>query len=288
MALDMKLRTDANRQGVPADRLRKLVVFDRLLARLHAVAPDRWIVKGGVALELRLHNRARTTMDLDLIRQEGEDAAAEDLIAIQEVDLGDFFAFVVERKEKPAIDQHDVAVSYHVRAELDGRTFDNVTVDVGIGDRLHIDPEHIEGSGLLAFAQIERIGVLALPLERHVAEKLHAYTRTYGAGQPSSRPKDLIDLVLICSSNSFNSGELRREVEAIFRARGTHPIPSALPLPPAAWRIAYHDMASVLAIDTELVTGHEIAAAFVDPVLGEDVPRGARWDPIARKWSESK
>jgi len=35
-------------------RERKRVAFDRLLARLIAVAPGRWILKGGFALDLRL------------------------------------------------------------------------------------------------------------------------------------------------------------------------------------------------------------------------------------------
>jgi hypothetical protein len=39
-------------------RQRKLMVFDRLLARLQTVAPDRWVVKGAVALDFRLGDRA--------------------------------------------------------------------------------------------------------------------------------------------------------------------------------------------------------------------------------------
>ncbi|MBI2403732.1 MAG: hypothetical protein HYV20_13555 [Gemmatimonadetes bacterium] len=35
-----------------------------------------------------------------------------------------------------------------------------------------------------------------IPLARHVAEKVHAYARTYGEGRASTRVKDLVDLVL--------------------------------------------------------------------------------------------
>ena len=42
-------------------RDRKRVAFDRLLARLAATAPDRWLLKGGFALDLRLAERARST-----------------------------------------------------------------------------------------------------------------------------------------------------------------------------------------------------------------------------------
>lgn len=40
-ALERWLHTLAEQTDVPLVRLRKLVVFDRLLARLMAVAPDR-------------------------------------------------------------------------------------------------------------------------------------------------------------------------------------------------------------------------------------------------------
>lgn len=41
-ALEQRLLTAAQQMNVPAVRLRKLVVFDRLMARLLVVAPDRW------------------------------------------------------------------------------------------------------------------------------------------------------------------------------------------------------------------------------------------------------
>ena len=47
-------------------RLRKEVAFDRLLARLLVVAPGRWVLKGGLALDFRFGERARTTRDIDL------------------------------------------------------------------------------------------------------------------------------------------------------------------------------------------------------------------------------
>jgi len=49
-ALEQRLITLANQTGVPLVRLRKLVVFDRLMARLSAVASSGWVLKGAVAL----------------------------------------------------------------------------------------------------------------------------------------------------------------------------------------------------------------------------------------------
>ena len=49
-ALEQRLATLAQQTAVPLVRLRKLVVFDRLMARLSTVAPSGWILKGAVAL----------------------------------------------------------------------------------------------------------------------------------------------------------------------------------------------------------------------------------------------
>lgn len=53
-ALEQRLKTRAGGQEARLVRDRKRVAFDRLLARLAATAPDRWLLKGGFALDLRL------------------------------------------------------------------------------------------------------------------------------------------------------------------------------------------------------------------------------------------
>jgi hypothetical protein len=52
-ALEARLKT-AQSEHSGLSRLRKRVVFERLLARLNVVAPDGWVLKGGFALELAL------------------------------------------------------------------------------------------------------------------------------------------------------------------------------------------------------------------------------------------
>jgi Nucleotidyl transferase AbiEii toxin, Type IV TA system len=65
-ALEDSLRTLSLSSTLPLVRLRKMVAFDRLLARLIAAEPDRWVLKGGLALQFRLGSRARKTKDIDL------------------------------------------------------------------------------------------------------------------------------------------------------------------------------------------------------------------------------
>lgn len=67
-------------------------------------------------------------------------------------------------------------------------------------------PDVVRGPDLLGFADIPPVAAPTLPLELQIAEKVHAYTRTYGTDASSSRVKDLIDMVLIGSRASMDAG----------------------------------------------------------------------------------
>jgi hypothetical protein len=80
-ALEQRLLARSRETGTSLIRRRKAVVFDRLLARLLVAAPQRWVLKGALALDFRLGERTRTTKDMDLIRNDSEEAATSDLIS---------------------------------------------------------------------------------------------------------------------------------------------------------------------------------------------------------------
>jgi len=73
-ALEAHLRQEAASRRTSVVRLRKLVTFDRLLARLCVAAPDRWILKGALAIEFRtsargrLSSRAKDLADILLLK----------------------------------------------------------------------------------------------------------------------------------------------------------------------------------------------------------------------------
>lgn len=234
-ALEANINRIAVEDGRSVQHLRKMVVFERLLARLLVVAPDRWIVKGGVALDLRLGDRARATRDLDLARHDSEAIAMEDLLDAADRDLGDFFTFTVERTETFADDRDNASVRYQIRADLANRLFEAVALDIGFGDPLPATPDLLPVPTMLGFADLAPITAPALPLEQHLAQKRHAYSRTYGAGHSSSRVKDLIDMALIRASTALSALRLREELARTFRTRGTHELPAMFPAPPEGW-----------------------------------------------------
>jgi len=282
-ALEQRLLDRSRDRHTSLVRLRKAVVFDRLLVRLAIAAPDRWVLKGALALDFRLGERTRTTKDMDLVRRDNEAAATSDIIAAQAVDLDDFFTFDIEKVGAPGETLEGVAVRYRVRVELGGRRFEEVMVDIGFSDPLKWKPEPIRAPDLLSFAGIEAIEVPVLPLEQHIAEKVHAYTRTYGQGQRSSRAKDLVDLVLVKQLMGFDAARLRSALVGVFEGRHQHGLPSRLPPPPTEWAVPYRKLAMEVGIDPDLRAGYAHAAAFLDPVL---VGRNfGRWDPQRASWS---
>ena len=116
-ALEARLRNLSLEQGTDLQRLRRQVAFERLLARLFREQDIPWLLKGGYALELRLPERARSTVDLDfsvpnpagLPSNTGDDETFSATQAIYESlqrsvdhEMGDGFQFVIRR---PKVEQ---------------------------------------------------------------------------------------------------------------------------------------------------------------------------------------
>jgi hypothetical protein len=281
-ALEDRLKVLAIADPTRLARDRKRIAFDRLLARLVATAPDDWVLKGGFAMDLRLSDRSRTTKDVDLAWHAEEDALADALLDAAATDLGDYFVVSLERTDAQP-DLLGGAHRFHVTVSLAGRLFESFLLDVGTHDNPATGRETLTTPDLLGFAGIPPVTVPALPLATQLAEKLHAYTRTYEGGRPSTRTKDLVDLALVAALFPLDAHELRTAIDAVFAKRAAHRPPDALPTPTPSWRTAYLRLATTVGISDDLDAGHAAAAAMLDPILGHRVSSGT-WDPSDQAW----
>jgi hypothetical protein len=141
----------------------------------------------------------------------------------------------------------------------------------------------LKGAEPFRFAGIPPIVVPALPLERHVAEILHAYSRDYGE-RHNTRVKDLVDLVLILTTAAFEAGRLRQEIDHTLMSRGIQTIPMRFRTPPDNWTLPYRTLTSELALNPDINVGHSFVAAFLDPILAAVLSPVARWDPADGTW----
>ena len=283
-ALEARLREQSLKTGAPLTRLRKMVAFDRFLARLSKQDPRGWIIKGGYALQLRLGHVARTTRDIDAATPPGltEEELKAHLRKAASQDLKDWFEFEIGEPVTVATGAPGGGFRFPVGCLLDGRAFETFHLDLGEGDPLSDKPEMLVGSALLEFASIPPPRISCYPLTAQVAEKLHAYTRPYRAGE-SSRVRDLVDILLIASFSRVKAQRLTKSFTVTFGARGTHGLPSALPKHPAEWSAPYKRLARNLDLSwPTVVEAWQAAAEFLNPVLQGTAKGG--WNPESWTW----
>jgi hypothetical protein len=245
MSLDTKLGQASKELGVAVNRLRRHLVFQRVLRRL--AADGEWVVKGGFVLEARLGLRARATRDLDLssLLALDEDALLRALEAALEVDVdGDGFLFAVTGSRSHLIDAQGPGLHVSVTASLAGRTFATVSLDAVSR------PEELGR----AFAPMtlppvfdnmpwSPVTVPAVDIAQHLAEKLHALAMSASHPRPSTRIKDLLDVALILEALPFDVDATSRRLYPVFRVREARDFRESFPTRPprgapatARWR----------------------------------------------------
>lgn len=279
-ALEIRL-LHRSRQGIPLVRLRKIVAFERFLARLVASASQNWALKGGFALELRLGDKARTTKDIDLVLRSAENVT-QVLREVATVDLKDWFEFEIGEPRSLSQDAAIGGIRHPAHALLDSRTFERFHIDVGFGLFKDEDLELFCSSDLLSFSGLDPTCIPCFPLDLQLAEKVHAYTQIH-EDRTSSRVKDLVDILLISGFSEIEADQLHEALEHTFGERSTHPLPDQFPDPPANWSAPFRRLANEVDLEWKTLEDAFVAAQrFLDPVLQGGFH--GTWRPAQRRW----
>lgn len=244
-SLDARLQLLAQERGQDVNRLRRHLTFQRMLRRLD----ETWVVKGGYLLEARLGTRARATKDLDLALVEVADDLVDRLADALDDDVdGDGFVFRVAGARAHLADGEALGgpgAHVSVTALLAGRDFARVRVDVVAR------PAEVEGGlervvlpPVVTEPGWPAVSVLAVDVAQHLAEKLHALSEMHAHPRPSTRVKDLVDIVLVADAGLVDLARLAQRLQTVFRVRNRGAPPPDLPDPPAAWRVDYAAMAA--------------------------------------------
>lgn len=281
-ALETRLRDRSLSSNLPLVRLRKMVAFDRLLARIVQMQPDQWILKGGLALQLRLGARARTTKDIDLLFLDEDDVLHNSLLAASSLDIGDWFSFEIGRPSN-RLEWNEGGMRHSVQALLDGRTFERFQLDVGLGDPVVEVIDYIATPDLLSFAEIKPVMVPCYPISQQLAEKIQAYTKEYNSGR-SSRMKDFVDMLLLAELGQISGAGLTSAIEATFENRGIQDIPTHLTPPPNDLEQGFKRMASEVGLsERDLASAYLDLQKFIDPVLA-GIAHDTNWNPEDWAW----
>jgi predicted nucleotidyltransferase component of viral defense system len=272
-ALETRLQRRAREEGTDLQRLRRQVAFDRFLARMFSKGPKAaypWVLKGGYAMELRIHT-ARTTKDLDLTRNDGTHlpkdpkkrreqvhAMLQDAAATR---LDDFFEFLVGEAREDLEGAPEGGSRYPVQAQMNGRDFARFPVDVGIGDEVLEPVDIVTGRDWLGFVGIAPPSFPIISAEQQFAEKLHAYTLPRGE-RTNTRTKDLIDLLLLIREGKIDQKKTAAAVGATFTRRATHEMPRAVDAPPAEWEGVFDALAKECGIAMKMDEGFAVVRDF--------------------------
>jgi hypothetical protein len=267
-------------------------MYFRFLVRiLSELSHGAIVVKGGVALEMRLQ-RARTTLDVD-VRALGAPDDVYDRIRVAGLrDHGDFLSFVVSDEVGDIQEALFEGRRFRVQAMAAGKPFrDHFGLDIGFGDPMCGPADNVTAPDAFSFAGISPPTIPIYPLGTHLAEKLHAYTlpREY----ENTRLKDLLDIALVAHepalkpSPTIRASTVAEALEQTFAARKKHDLPPALPPFPESWRARYLREKELNALPwANIDEVHAEAARFLDPIL--DGTALGSWDTKATRWSRDR
>ena len=204
------------------------MAYDRLLERLYVV-DDGWIVKGATALLAR-DLGMRATIDVDVYRAQATEIAEPDLRAAASRDIGDWFRFEIGPTR--ATGQGQSGVRRPVVAYVGASPWAQFHVDlVGADLRMTGEPESVPPLAQIVMPHIEQHGYRAYPLPDHLADKVVATFQRYGPQQvPSTRYKDLIDLVSIVTGTSLDATATPRALRSEANRRCVQ-LPTAFDVP---------------------------------------------------------
>jgi hypothetical protein len=252
-ALEQKLLARSETSRVPLDRLRRRVVFERVVSRLQAADPGRWVLKGGMALEVRLRDRARLTKDIDIGLREliDDDQALHHRLraALVADPYTDWFVMAVGPLSQLGEDAAGLVTwRATVDARLAGRLFGRVKLDISPRAHELETTDELPLSNSLSFAGIDVPHIEIIDVQRHAAEKFHAMHRDYG-DRENSRVRDLVDVVILHENGLLDPTRLGHAVRNVWMEReGTDP-PTTLAPFPQSWPTRYEGLISDLDVE---------------------------------------
>lgn len=272
-ALEHRLFATSTESGIGLDRLRRRVLFERIVARLEAAEPGYWVLKGGMALEVRLRDDARLTKDIDLgLRDEvrGPVDLHERLVRALLSDPDHDGFKLAASIPTPLREDGGGQLTWRVRvaANLADKPFGGIQLDVSPRAQELEMTERLTLPNALGFAGIPAREIEIIDVNRHAAEKLHAMLRDFG-DRENSRVRDLLDLVILIEHALLTPAIVASAAVRVWADRDGRQPPDTIPPLPESWPDRYERLAADNDVD---VRSYPAAVALVTRLWGEMFP----------------
>ncbi len=280
-------RAAAADPALTTDQRIHLEYFNRFLSRVFSEGPDsEWLLKGGTGMLARVPS-TRATVDIDLYRSGyGLDEAVADLRRLAERDLGDHFRFVYVRHRAIAAGAQQ-PYTYGYRVEFDtyigAQKKGGIGVDLATGAGPTAEPTVAAPASALGLPRLIGFDYRLYPVVDQIADKVCATMHRYG-DRPSSREKDLVDIVVLAVTHDIDGSALGTAIATEIRRRRMGPF-EQLDVP-ADWGPAYSKMARKIPYCVGLESidaASSVVSAFIDPAL-DGTAAGQTWSSDEHVW----
>ena len=265
----------------------RLEHFNRFLSRVFSEGADsEWLLKGGTGMLARLPS-TRTTLDIDLYRDAFTlDEALADLRRLASTDLGDHFRFQyaghqksIGGEEQPHTDGYIVTFEIFIGLRSKG----SLNVDLAVGAGLTSPVTTTEPANALDLPRLVRHEYRLYPVVDQIADKVCATMQTYHE-RPSSREKDLVDLVVLAVTQNVDGTALGIAISTEERRRLMEPFDHFAV--PVDWGRRYAKLAKPVPYCANYSTvdlARDLVTRFIDPVLA-GTATGRAWSPHHCAW----
>lgn len=287
-ALEMAVKEAAKLSALDTGRAVSGFYFHRLLCRVFADGNMGFVLKGGQGMLARTLD-ARMTRDIDLLSmQDSLDDALDELLEALHKDLGDFVTFeLVETSPIKADDEYRSGLSVKFTPYLGAKRMQDISIDLVV-DQVRLD--HVE-----SVTPVDRIDVhgvkvcdyLVFPVENALADKLCGLLERHD-DRPSSRVKDLVDIVIYASTCEADGESLQRAIHRELSARRLGSVETFSM--PDEWGFAqdrqFMKLCKQTGLDDSLRSRKDaeaLAVTFLEPAIRMNA-KGKRWNYRELRW----
>ena len=257
----------AREHGLPPKRARDWISYMILGGHLERASASsegpRFAIKGAVAIEMRLPDKARATRDIDLVV---DNPPGDELVAALRNALDGEYQGFTFRVKGDSHEMPNATVRVDVALEYRGRSWATVQVDLSAREGARTEVELVEPLNLEPFGLETPEALPCLSLRYHIAQKIHAMTEPARDDEtPNERFRDLVDLLLMRELTS-DQGGVREACIELFGIRGTHAWPPDFD-PPEFWEEPFRALAEAVELPVvRLEAAVREAQVFIDDI----------------------
>jgi len=223
-------------------------------------------------------------VEVDVDLHEGEaTVAASDLHDAAALDLGDFFSFDIE--ESGDFAGINPGSKTKTVVYIGDTRFSSFEIDTVVAENMTAIPELVDPLTPFTIEGLHANQYRAYPMVDHVADKHAAMVARYSNGHPSTRYRDLVDIVIIATGQHIEAAALHEALMSEYQHRDLE-TPTGVELPSDDWIGGYAKQANLVP-DFDYQTAEEglaVARAFLNPIF--EGRTTCSWNPATLEWSD--